>query len=45
MHASRGDHANCVRLLIDTGADIEAKSRVRRVNPLRLRFGCVCISI
>ena len=29
MHAAAADHADCVRLLIDAGADKDAKSDVR----------------
>ncbi len=37
---------DCARLLLDAGADINAKSvKVRRVDPPRLRAGHVCVCL
>jgi hypothetical protein len=43
MMAARDGHANCVRLLVDAGADKDAKDKVRVSNGLvlaSLRYFC-----
>jgi ankyrin repeat protein len=42
MWAAEKGHADCARLLLNAGADKEAKSNVRRVGLPRLRLGPAC---
>ncbi len=55
MHASYSGHADCVRLLLDSGADANAKDRVHSSAGGGVRGGggdglvcakhCICISV